>query len=127
MILFQVFAITLLVLIVIFDSIRVYQGSGSWIGYLLRTFIWLSACLFILFPDTLTYFARLLGVGRGADVLLYLLTLAFIAMSFLLYSRIVQMQRQITQLVRHLALAHPLAPNAAMAQDSASCSTQSSP
>jgi hypothetical protein len=125
MILFQVFAITLLVLIVIFDSIRIYKQAGSWMGYLLRTFVWLSACLFILFPDTLTYFAHLFGIGRGADALLYLLTLAFIAVSFLLYARIVQLRRQMTQLMRHLALAHPLVPIASKTEDSTSCSTPS--
>jgi hypothetical protein len=119
MILFQVFAITLLVLIVIFDSLRVYKVSGSWIGYLLRTLIWLSACVFILFPDELTYVANALGIGRGANLLLYLLTLAFIATSFLLYARIVQLQRQITQLIRHLALVHPIAPATGTVQDSA--------
>jgi small membrane protein len=120
---FQVLAITLLILIVLFDSLRVYKQSGNWLGYILRTLIWLSACLFILFPDTLTYFANRLGIGRGADVLLYLLTLAFIAVSFLLYTRVVQLQRQITQVVRHLALAQPLPPSASPRQDSAPCSS----
>jgi hypothetical protein len=123
---FQVLAITLLLLIVIFDSLRVYKQSGSWIGYILRTLIWLSACLFILFPDTLTYFANRLGIGRGADVLLYLLALAFIAVSFLLYTRIVQLQRQITQLVRHLALTQPLSPALGATEDSAPCSSPQS-
>src|SRR5262249_32810356 len=110
-------AITLLVLIVVLDSLRVYKGSGSWIGYLFRTLIWFSACVFILFPDVLTYVANLLGIGRGANLLLYLLALAFIAVSFLLYARIVQMQRQITLLIRHLAIAHPLAPHETTPQD----------
>jgi hypothetical protein len=108
--LFQGFALVLLVVIVVAEWVRVVRSHLSWGGPLLRTAIWLAACGFILFPDSLTYVARALGIGRGADILLYGLTLAFLFMSFFLYARIVQLRRQMTELVRHLALAHPLSP-----------------
>ena len=75
-----------------------------------RVFL-LTAIGFILFPDSLTYVARWLGIGVGANLLLYLLTFAFIAVSFMLYARIVQLRRQMTLLVRHLALSNPLPPS----------------
>lgn len=110
MTLFQDLAIALLVVIVLAEWVRVVRQHLPWGGPALRTAIWLAACGFILFPDALTYLARALGIGRGADILLYGLTLAFLFMSFFLYARIVQLRRQVTELVRHLALSRPLPP-----------------
>lgn len=108
--LFQIVAITVLACIVVIEWVRQQRRQGSLAGPLLRSLIWLTAIGFILFPDSLTYIARWLGIGVGANLLLYLLTLAFIAVSFMLYARTVQLRRQMTQLVRHLALSQPLPP-----------------
>ncbi len=124
---FQIFAIALLLGVVVLDWVRAWQQSSWRIGVVIRSAIWLSACGFILFPDALTYLAQVLGIGRGADILLYGLTLAFLAVSFALYARIVQLRRQMTQLVRHLALAHPLPPLSSNSMDSPSCTSSSSP
>ena len=108
--LFQILAITGLVLLVIVEWLRVYRHKINAGGPLFRSLIWASAIGFILFPDSLTYIARWLGIGVGANLLLYLLTFAFLAVSFMLYARIVQLRRQMTLLVRHLALSQPLPP-----------------
>lgn len=108
--LFQIIAISLLVLILVAERTRVVRYRHPLRGPLFRSTIWLAAIGFILFPDTLTYIARFLGIGVGANLLLYLLTFAFLAVSFLLYARIVQLRRQLTLLVRHLALERPLPP-----------------
>ena len=108
--LFQIIAISVLLILVAFEMIRVVRRQASIGGPLFRSLVWLIACGLILFPDTLTYIARWLGIGVGANLLLYLLALAFVAVSFLLYARTVQLRRQMTLLVRHLALSHPLPP-----------------
>jgi small membrane protein len=108
--LFQSLAIPLLLVIIVAEWVRVLRHGLPWAGPLFRTIIWLAATGFILFPDSLTHLANTLGIGRGADILLYGLTLAFLFMSFLLYARIVQLRRQMTQIVRHLALTQPLPP-----------------
>lgn len=110
--LFQIIAVSGLLFIVVVEWLRLYRGKTNLMGPILRSFIWLSAVGFILFPDSLTYIAHWLGIGVGANLLLYLLTLSFIAVSFMLYARIVQLRRQMTILVRHLALSHPLPPPA---------------
>ncbi|MFT3882750.1 MAG: DUF2304 domain-containing protein [Gemmatales bacterium] len=109
--LFQILAITGLVLLVIVEWLRVARYRISAGGPLLRSLLWSAAIGFILFPDSLTYVARWLGIGVGANLLLYLLTFAFLAVSFMLYARIVHLRRQMTLLVRHLALSHPLPPS----------------
>ncbi|HMO35490.1 MAG TPA: DUF2304 domain-containing protein [Gemmatales bacterium] len=109
--LFQWIAVPFLVLLVVWEWARVARHRLPLIGPLLRTALWLLAIGLILYPDTLTYIARFLGIGVGVNLLLYLLTFTFLAVSFLLYARIVQLRRQLTQLVRHLALEHPWPPH----------------
>lgn len=108
--LFQIAAITVLSCLVLWEWVRHYRLQTNLSGPLFRSVIWLSAIGFILFPDALTYIARWLGIGVGANLLLYLLTLSFIAVSFLLYARQVQLQRQMTLIIRQLALSQPVAP-----------------
>lgn len=70
---------------------------------LLVGFVLLAAAA-VLFPRLLTQVAQLLGVGRGADLLLYGLTvfvLGYVASS---YRRMRQMEQQVTTLARELAL-----------------------
>lgn len=58
----------------------------------------------ILFPRLLTQTAQLLGVGRGADLLLYGLTVVFLGYVAASYRRMRQMEQQVTTLARELAL-----------------------
>jgi hypothetical protein len=58
----------------------------------------------LLFPLAWTRVAQLLGVGRGTDLLLYALIVAFLGGVATTYSRFVQQQRMITALSRRLAL-----------------------
>ncbi|MFX0537040.1 DUF2304 domain-containing protein [Ornithinimicrobium sp. Y1847] len=58
----------------------------------------------ILFPRLLTQVAQLLGVGRGADLLLYGLTVFFFGYVAASYRRMRQMEQQMTVLARELAL-----------------------
>lgn len=108
--LFQIIAISVLLILVSIEWYRLIRRQASLGGPLFRSAIWLTACVLILFPDTLTYIAHWLGIGVGSNLLLYLLTLAFLAVSFMLYARTVQLRRQMTLLVRHLALSQPLPP-----------------
>jgi hypothetical protein len=80
---------------------RTVASRGFW---LLRCLAWITAAVAIALPDLVQAVAQLIGIGRGADVVLYLVALTFLGTSFYFYSRYVQLQRQITQLVRHLAL-----------------------
>ena len=62
------------------------------------------AALAIVFPRLLTQVAQLLGVGRGADLLLYGLTVVFLGYVAASYRRMRQMEKQVTTLARELAL-----------------------
>lgn len=63
----------------------------------------------ILFPDTTTTVAQWVGVGRGADLILYLLVIAFLSYAVVSYRRMNIFENRITDLARELAIArsHP--------------------
>jgi hypothetical protein len=55
-------------------------------------------------PDDLSALARLVGVGRGTDLLLYALVVAFMAGMFSSYQRFRVVDRRYTELARTVAL-----------------------
>jgi len=65
----------------------------------------------VIFPELLTDVASWFGVGRGADLLLYLLVIAFIGSLAMQSRRATELNRRITLLNRRLAIleaeAHP--------------------
>jgi small membrane protein len=58
----------------------------------------------VLLPDQLNRLANAVGVGRGADLLLYLLTLSFIFVVFNNYVHNRQEQKRLVMLARKLAI-----------------------
>lgn len=71
---------------------------------LLAAFLFLSASLCVIFPGITSEVANSLGVGRGADLLLYLGLLAGIHSFLLLYLKERRMDRRITELTRAIAI-----------------------
>lgn len=68
-----------------------------------------TAVIFITNPDFANIVANKVGVGRGADLLLYLLTLAFIFVSLSNYIRSKQDHNRVVILARKIAIAEALA------------------
>ena len=64
-----------------------------------------SAVVAIAVPDLTQRVANAVGVGRGADLTFYLLSLGFIFVSVLLYSKVTRLTRTLTEVVRRVAIA----------------------
>lgn len=62
------------------------------------------AVVAVMFPTLLTQVAQWVGVGRGADLLLYVLTMTFLGFVAASYRRMRQTEQQLTVLARELAL-----------------------
>jgi hypothetical protein len=102
--LFQWLTISILAILLLWEVTarrRRMPSTGIW---LLRCTIWIGAALAIAFPGMTQGLASGIGIGRGADVVMYSFVLAFLFTSFYFYARMVNLQRQVTQLVRHLAI-----------------------
>ncbi len=63
-----------------------------------------SAAIAVLFPNLLTTIANALGVGRGTDLLLYMLVVVFIGSLAMASRRASELARRITLVTRELAL-----------------------
>ena len=64
----------------------------------------LFAVASVLFPDVWNALAKLVGVGRGTDLLLYVLIIVFLGFMATSYMRFRGLEFQITQLARRIAL-----------------------
>lgn len=62
------------------------------------------AVVAIAWPGLVTHVAHVLGVGRGTDLLLYALVIAFLAQVLSSFRRNAARERQITRLARRIAL-----------------------
>lgn len=68
--------------------------------------IFASAILAILFPQFTTTAANAIGVGRGADLLLYLLVVGSMFAVVMLTTRLMSVENTLTEIVRQLAISN---------------------
>ena len=79
-------------------------------GALTRTWLlfwilfWFGTGLVAVLPQTTDVIARFVGVGRGADVVIYVSLTALFYFIFRLYIKIEQVESEVTHLVRKLSL-----------------------
>jgi hypothetical protein len=66
--------------------------------------VWLLGSVAIVWPHSTALAAHALGIGRGADLLLYSSVLIMFVAFFYVYVRFRRLERQITLLVRRLAI-----------------------
>jgi hypothetical protein len=64
----------------------------------------IAAVVSVVFPNSLSWVANKVGVGRGADLLLYMLTVAFMLVSVVLFRRLNELERKYVTLARRMAI-----------------------
>lgn len=101
--LFQILAIVVLGSLLVRDVVGLFQRGNRLIRFV-RATVWVVAAVAIAQPLLVQEVAYLLGIGRAADVVLYVFVLAFLWVSFLLYAANLRIQRQLTAIVRHVAI-----------------------
>jgi hypothetical protein len=101
---FQILAISLLIFLLGREFRCGWRGPGGRLNCWLRGAVWLAAAVAIARPDWVQAVAEGVGIRRGADLVFYLFVLLFLGACFYFYARLVRVQRQMTQLVRHIAL-----------------------
>jgi len=70
-------------------------------GWLL---IWLTALIVVIWPETTVWLANTVGVGRGADLVIYLSVIFIIYFLFRLLLRIEKIEKNLTKLAREEAI-----------------------
>ena len=68
--------------------------------------VWIGTASVIIFPDATSWLAHLLGIGRGADLIIYMSLLVSFYLIFRLYLALARLEQAITKVVRAIALEH---------------------
>ncbi len=105
MTLFQVIFGSACALIAVWFFVRGYLRRGSKLSGLFWGLLWTGAAVTILWPGVTSDFARLLGIGRGSDLVMYFAILGGIMVTRYFYNRCRRLENTLTQLVRERAIA----------------------
>ena len=101
---FQIIAVSVLGLLLLRDLWNWSRPYPGRFVRLLRCLVWIGAGVAIADPWLVQSVATAMGIGRAADAVLYVFVLAFLWVSFYLYTRCLRLEREITALTRHLAI-----------------------
>jgi hypothetical protein len=104
MTLFQWLSLSSLGGLLLWEMVSFLRGRVSRKPWLVRCVVWVAAAVAIARPGLTQEVAVAVGINRGTDLVLYLFVLAFLVTAFYLYSRSVRLQRQLTEVVRHVAI-----------------------
>lgn len=102
--LFQILALSGLVLLVIITIVATLRGSIGRRGAVVWLLVWIAAGIAIAWPMLTARIARLLGIGRGTDLVLYCAVVVMLVGFLMVYARLRRLRRELTLLVRHLAI-----------------------
>ncbi|MBX3312279.1 MAG: DUF2304 domain-containing protein [Microbacteriaceae bacterium] len=100
---FQITAVLVLVLAAFF----MFRGGGAKQQAIRRIFFLLFVALAafsLFFPEAWTKVANFFGIGRGTDLLLYIVVLVFFGYAVSTFRKFRNQEKQITQLAREIAL-----------------------
>ena len=104
MIIAQIFLMFLVLLIMGLVVLGHRQRRISTISFFFWTVLWTAAATVIIYPKSTMIVAHFLGIGRGTDLVLYLSVILILYLLIKVYVRLEQVDREITQIVRAIAL-----------------------
>lgn len=113
----QIIIKTLLIVAFLLFAFVLIRSDGSARRQAIRSLTLLvflvAAIITVLFPRIINDLAINVGIGRGADLLLYAFIVVFLGSSLATTRKRREQDRQITQLARALALQNPQRPTSA--------------
>ena len=83
---------------------RLRKGTESFGSFLLWAVVWIGVIVIVLFPSITTYFARLVGIGRGIDLIVYVSILILFYSMYRIYAKLDSIQRDVTKVTREVAI-----------------------
>lgn len=98
----SVLLVAALVVVAIY-GVRLVLEQSRWLGGSLVLMSVIGIPL-VIWPESANRIANALGVGRGADLLVYLLFFVMVLLILVIHAVLGQVNRQLTQLARQVAL-----------------------
>ncbi len=105
---FQVVSLPLIVVLLAGSIKQIVRGGRARRAGAAGAVLWLTAAVAIHQPDFTTRVAGLLGIGRGADLLIYVVAILFLAACFYFYQRLQHIESALTEIVRNMAIQEAL-------------------
>ena len=104
MTLFQVSALIVVAVMCVATLTAFFRSGFARRDALAWSLVWVAAGVAIAWPELTTWTAHKLGIRRGADLVLYCAVVVMMVGFLMVYSRLRQVRRDLTLVVRHLAL-----------------------
>jgi len=101
---FQLIALSILAILLLLTVAATITGKATRREAVFWCLVWLTGAAAVYQPDLTMTLARKLGIGRGADLLLYCAVGVMLVGFMMVYVRLRRMRREITLIARHLAL-----------------------
>jgi len=89
---------------IIISLFRFKKGRMSVGMFAFWMLIWIIVIIISIYPESTTFFANIIGIGRGLDLALILGLIGCYYLIFKVYSKIEGLEEDLTQLVREIAL-----------------------
>lgn len=97
--------VTVFIVFILFKLfLQKQKNKISLLSFLIWFLLWLAVLLVFWLPDTTSYLAAWLGIGRGADLVVYLSILVIFYMIFKIFVRLNKIENEITRVVRDDAI-----------------------
>ena len=104
MLIIQAALVALFAAIILKTIFRFRAGDLNWKEMIYWLIFWLAATAIVISPDSTFYLANKVGIGRGADLIVYVALVLLFIMVFSLTIKLEKMNRDITKLTRKEAL-----------------------
>ena len=102
--LFQIIALSVMGLLLALTLIAIVRGWATRREGLVWSAVWMAAGAAVAWPELSKNIAGRLGIGRGADLLLYCAVVVMLVGFLMVYARLRRLRGELTLIVRHLAI-----------------------
>jgi hypothetical protein len=102
--LLQVFAILFALFALSRVILRAKEGKLTLREFMLWFLIWVAFIVIAFFPNVSTFFANIIGFGRGMDLLIFASVGLLFYMVFRIYVKLEDQEREISDVVRAIAV-----------------------
>ncbi|MFH1457038.1 MAG: DUF2304 family protein [Patescibacteria group bacterium] len=102
--LIQFLIIAFALFVILMAILNFKKNKISLSGLMFWLILWLMVSIIVLLPQTTNFFAKILGVGRGTDVVIYLSIVLLFYLVFRMFIKLEKIETDITKIIREITL-----------------------
>jgi len=102
--LIQIFGVVFALFLLVKTIQRFRQGKLKTSSFVFWGVVWTAIIIVSILPSTTSFLARLLGVGRGIDIAVYVSIIVLFFLIFQIYIKLQKIEETITSLVSKIAI-----------------------